>query len=377
MSHDDKILSTLALTFFDGLGPLRQRALLDHFGSADELFSLPTSELSKIGGTIGEKLSDQTLRTNAFHRAERELHFADQHGIDILINGESSYSERLMQCPDAPIVLYRLGHQQLNGRRMVAMVGTRNASRYGKDVARHIVSDLAKIDPTIVIVSGLAYGIDIESHRAALDFGMDTVAILAHGLDRIYPPVHRPDAVKITNGHGALLTEFPILTEPIGANFLQRNRIVAGLCDATIVVESAQKGGSISTARLTVEYNRELFAVPGRMDDKLSNGCNKLISDRKAEIFFSVDEFFKKMNWQTNFEPELPFNQETMQLTDVQAKIVTLLKTNGAMQVNEIAQMMTEPFSVVSATLTELFFNDILQQLPGDVYDLSFDYKSK
>ena len=378
MNQEDNILNSLALNLIDGMTPLRQHALLEHFGSANELFDVPLSEIAKINGPVGENLGSQQKRDDAFRRAEKELQFALSHGIEILTLDNNKYSQRLSQCCDAPTVLYKLGYQDLNKKRFISIVGTRHATPYGKDVTRHIVGELAKHDRDIVIVSGLAYGVDIEAHRAAMDFGLNTIAVLAHGLDRIYPPLHRQDAVKITNGHGALVTEFPSLTDPVANNFLQRNRIIAGLSDVTIVVESAEKGGSMSTARLAVEYNRELFAVPGRLYDKNSAGCNRLIAGYKAEIFTSVDDLFTKMNWVDELEPELPFiKEESLQLTGIQAKIVNLIKENGALQINAIAQMMDESFAEISSTLGEMLFNDIVQQLPGDVYDLSFELKNK
>lgn len=371
MERDDKILSAIALTKIDGLRGQKQKILLEHFGSAEELWSVPLDEISKIGGQVGTILSDESVRKDAFLLAEQELAFAYKHGIAIKIYGEGDYPVKMMECPDAPIVLYQLGQMSLNNRKMVAMVGTRRASQYGKNMARYIVQQLADIDKDIVIVSGLAYGIDIEAHKAALDYGLDTVAVLAHGLDRIYPAAHRRYAADIAESGGALLTEFSSMTEPVGFNFLQRNRIVAGISDATIVVESAEKGGSMSTARIAMEYNRELFAVPGRLDDKNSMGCNKLISDHKAEIFFSTDEFLDKMMWQRIQEQELPLDNETLNLSGVQEKIFKLLKDRGQMQVNELVGELDEPMSEVSSALAEMVFDDIIEQMAGDLYDLT------
>lgn len=375
MIGKDDILDAIALTKIEGIGVQRQKVLLDHFGSAGELWKIPLSEVAGIGGQIGELLSDQSLRDSAFRRAEQEVVFAEKHGIEIMVYGEGNYPVRMMECPDAPVVLYQLGNMSLNNRRMVAMVGTRQATHYGREMARHIVQQLSKIDKSIVIVSGLAYGIDIESHRAALDFGMDTVAVLAHGLDRIYPAAHRNEAMKMVEGEGALVTEFTSLTEPIGSNFLQRNRIVAGLCDATIVVESKEHGGSMSTARITNEYNRELFAVPARLDDRSSMGCNRLISDRKAEIFISGEEFINKMGWQREKEQELPFEEESIELEGLQGKIFNLLKERGEMQVNEIVGEVNETMGEVSSALAEMVFEDIIQQMAGDVYGLTMKLK--
>lgn len=371
MEREDKILNAIALTKVEGLGVQRIKVLIDHFGSADELWAVPLNEISKIGGQVGEMLSDQTVRSSVFKRAEQEMLFAEKHGITIHLYGEGGYPVKMMECPDAPIVLYQLGNMSLNNRRMVSMVGTRRATQYGRNMARHIVQQLACYDKDIVIVSGLAYGIDIESHKAALDCGLDTVAVLAHGLDRIYPAAHRKYAAEIAEGRGALVTEFTSLTEPVGFNFLQRNRIVAGMCDATIVVESGVQGGSMSTARITGEYNRELFSVPGRLDDKNSAGCNKLISDRKAEIFLSVEDFMDKMAWQRAKEQELPLGTDDVKLTGLQEKIYNMLKNRGQMQINEIASEIDEPMGEVNAALAEMVFDDVIEQMAGDVYDLT------
>ncbi|MCQ2345018.1 MAG: DNA-processing protein DprA [Paludibacteraceae bacterium] len=377
MEREDKILNAIALTKIDGLGVQRIKVLLDHFGSADELWSVPLNEVVKIGGQIGELLSNKEIRASAFRRAEQEMVFAEKHGITMHLYGDGGYPVKMIDCPDAPIVLYQLGNTSLNNRHFVAMVGTRHATQYGRNMARHIVSQLAEKDKNIVIVSGLAYGIDIESHRAALDFGLDTIAVLAHGLDRIYPAAHRKYAAEIIEKNGALLTEFTTMTEPVGFNFLQRNRIVAGICDATIVVESGERGGSMSTARISVEYNRELFAVPGRIDDKVSAGCNRLISDHKAEMFINADDFFAKMGWQYEKEQELPLDNDVVELTGIQEKIYKILKERGQMQINEIVGLVDEPIGEVSSALAEMVFDDVIEQMAGDVYDLTTKSKLK
>ncbi|MCQ2331925.1 MAG: DNA-processing protein DprA [Paludibacteraceae bacterium] len=368
---DTELYYELALTQIETVGLVKAHLLMETFGTAKAIFDASPSDLSMLGAS-GNALADRDIRSEAFASAEREIDFIESKGITAITYISTSYPERLRECPDAPIVLFQLGFCPLNSQKMVAMVGTRHATEYGRQLARTFVEQLSAIDKGIVVVSGLAYGIDISCHRAALDFGMPTIAVVAHGMDRIYPPLHRNDAARMINSGGAVLSEFFSGTQPIASNFLQRNRIVAGLCDAVIVVESDARGGSLSTARIASEYNREVFAFPGRIGDKFSTGCNRLISDDRARIVLSADDFMTKMNWMPEKtaakQPELPFDA-VMPLTDNQKAIFDILRT-GPKQINELAALSSLTPAEISAAITEMLLSDVIISLPGDMYDI-------
>jgi len=371
---NDEILYEIALTQLRGVGLLHAKTLMDHFGSAKALWETPDDELKEIG-IIGETLTDPNLRAEALRRAEQEMKFIDSQNIDAISFVSPLYPDSLKQCEDAPITLFRCGRCPLGQPKMVAMVGTRHATSYGKAMADEIVHGISEIDKDVVIVSGLAYGIDIASHKAALKYGLQTIGVVAHGLDMIYPNVHRNEAAAMANGNGAVLTEFMSKTQPIGPNFLQRNRIVAGLCQAVIVVESDYRGGSLSTARLAMEYGREVFAVPGRLSDRYSTGCNNLIAENRAGIFINAEDFMKRMGWMPEpagkqAQAELIFD-DSIELSPEQKRVVEMLKERGEMQINEIAAALDMPFVDLVAILTELAFDDVITQKPGDIYELT------
>lgn len=375
MLQNEELFYEIALTQFDGIGLLRAHTLLTHFESAKDIF-LADADILRSIGPCGESLLNDTLRSDAFRTAEREMEFIARNNINAITYTSDAYPVRMRDCPDAPAVLFTLGNMPLNNPHMVAVVGTRHATPYGKDLTADFVSGLASADHNIVIVSGLAYGIDIASHRAALEAGLPTAAVLAHGLDRIYPNLHRPDAAKMVETNGCIITEFLSGTQPLAPNFLQRNRIVAGMCDAVVVVESDYKGGSLATARLAADYHRDVFSFPGRTSDQYSSGCNRLICDHKAEMILSANDFLKKMNWAPASQPELSFS-DTPKLTGNQQIIFDTLLEQGAMQINELSARTDIPFAILSATLTEMVFDDIVCQQPGDRYELDYKFRKK
>lgn len=375
---NDEILYEIALTQLKGVSLLQAKTLMDHFGSAVALWETSDDELREIG-TVGETLVDVNLRGEALRRAEEEMKFIDKGNFDVIPFVSPIYPRRLKECEDAPLTLFRCGRCPLDQPKMVAMVGTRHATSYGRSMADEIVRSIAEIDKNVVIVSGLAYGIDIASHRAALQYGLPTIGVVAHGLDMIYPNMHRADAAKMANGNGAVLTEFLSKTQPIGPNFLQRNRIVAGLCQAVIVVESDYRGGSLSTARLAMEYGRDVFAVPGRLSDRFSTGCNNLIAENRAGIFTTAEDFMKRMNWlpeepKQPKQPELDFDEFT-DLSPEKKRVVELLKEHGEMQINELAAVMDLPFVELVSIMAEMAFDDIVVQKPGDMYEIKAKIK--
>ena len=300
MNNDERICS-IALTLCPGIGHIGARRLIDGIGSAAGVFS-QRKELPELLPGVSPTIVTALDNPAAFLRAEHEMEFVEKNRLTCLTLKDEAYPSRLRECEDAPIVLFFKGHTDFNRLRVINMVGTRNATEYGKQFCVDFLRDLSSHYPDVLVVSGLAYGIDIHAHRAALANNLSTVAVLAHGLDRIYPYVHRKTAIDML-ANGGLLTEFLTETNPDRHNFVSRNRIVAGMTDATIVVESASKGGSLITADLAVDYHRDCFAVPGRTTDPFSMGCNRLIRDNKAVLIQSADDFMLAMGWTTEEEP--------------------------------------------------------------------------
>lgn len=300
------------------------------------------------------------------------MEFVEKNRLTCLTLRDEAYPSRLRECEDAPIVLFFKGNTDFNRLHVINMVGTRRATEYGKRFCADFVHDLSVLLPDALIVSGLAYGIDIHAHRAALADNMSTVAVLAHGLDRIYPSVHRKTAVDMLV-NGGLLTEFLSETTPDRHNFVSRNRIVAGMCDATIVVESAAKGGSLITADLADGYHRDCFAVPGRVTDAASIGCNRLIRDNKAALVQSAEEFVKTMGW-ANAEPATKAAgiQRNLfpELTDEEELVVRILTHQGDLHINALVVEADIPVNRMSALLFELEMKGVVKALVGGVYCL-------
>ena len=310
----------------------------------------------------------------AMKRAEIELKFAERYGIQVLTLADPNYPQRLKECDDAPLVLYHKGNADLNARRIINIVGTRRCTAYGQDLVRRFIADLRTLCPQVLIISGLAYGIDICAHRQALANGFDTIGVLAHGLDDLYPAAHRDTAAQMVH-HGGLLTEFPTQTQPIPQNFVQRNRIVAGMSDACILVESAAKGGGLITARIARSYNREVFAFPGRVGDKASEGCNNLIRDNGAALIASATDFIQAIGW--NDETLLAQAQQQgiernlfPQLSSTEQAVVDVLKNNNDLQINMLSVQSNIPVARLTATLFELEMKGVVKMLAGGVYHL-------
>jgi DNA processing protein len=266
--------------------------------------------------------------------------------------------------------MYAKGDVDFNREKVISIVGTRNSTRYGNDFSREFIKELSLKFPDVQIISGLAYGIDICAHRAALENGLSTVAVLGHGLDRIYPYVHRQTAIEITK-NGALLTEYPSETNPDGHNFVRRNRIVAGMADATIVMESGTKGGSLITADIANSYFREVFALPGRIHDKMSYGCNKLISENKALLLQNTENFISQMGWEMDERKILPRQTELFHdLTPDEEKVYEILKKDSPKQLNNLSIELNVPLTELLMTLLELEMKNIVTALPGGMYKI-------
>lgn len=367
----DKLLYQLALTLIKGVGDITARNLLQALGDEEAIFKANRKTLLGIRG-LSTKVVDEISKPEVLKRAEAELHFIEKNNITTYFITDKDYPHRLKECVDAPILLYFKGETNLNTHRIVSIVGTRNSTPYGNDFCKSFLSQLAAVLPDTLIVSGLAYGIDINAHRAALDNSLPTVGVLAHGLDRIYPAVHRQTAVEMISS-GGLLCDFPSNTEPDKFNFVRRNRIVAGMADAVIVVESDDKGGSLITAEIANSYCKDVFAVPGRLTDKYSQGCNKLIAQHKADLFQSFDYFIEQMGWSndTQQKKKAPKQKELfVTLNEEQQLIADTLSRYESLHVDQLAAQSGIPIYQLFTILLDLEMKGVIRNLPGNLFQL-------
>lgn len=369
--NEEEILYTLALTQVKGIGPVWQRNLLNAAGGSAANLFLHRSELPGLASGIPQRIIDMLNSPQAIESAKKEYEFILKNRIACLPINNESYPTRLRECEDAPLLLFYKGNADLNVRHIINIVGTRDATEYGKQLCANFLKELQELCPDALVVSGLAYGIDVHAHRAALSNGFSTIGVLAHGLDRIYPSVHRRIAVEMLN-QGGLLTEYLSGTDPERYNFVGRNRIVAGMCDATIVVESAVKGGSLITAELAGDYNRECFAFPGRSTDELSKGCNQLIRNNQATLIESAEDFISSMGWGVKDKTQKPHVQLQMfpDLSEEEQLIVNLLKKEKSLQVNALVVNSNLSIQKIQALLFELEMKGVVRALAGGVFQL-------
>lgn len=320
---------------------------------------------------LAESLKDWTL---PLARAAQEMEFITKHHIRPLLLDTEDYPQRLSECSDAPIILYYMGTANLNQRRIINIIGTRHCTTYGKDLIHRFVSDLKCLCPEMLIVSGLAYGVDICAHRNALDNGYETVGVLAHGLDEIYPTAHRETAKQMLT-HGGLLTEYMTETRADKLNFVKRNRIVAGMSDATILVESAAKGGGLITSRIAMDYDRSVFAFPGAIGAPYSEGCNQLIRDNGASLITSAEDFVNAMGWQTDIKLQKAQTEGIersifLELSDEEQKIARILEEFGDFQLNQLSVKTNIPIGQLTALLFQMEMKGIVRPLAGGTYHL-------
>ncbi|NLI71995.1 MAG: DNA-protecting protein DprA [Bacteroidales bacterium] len=365
---EDLLKYQIGITLIKGIGPNLAKNLIAYLGSVEAVFKEKKQHLAKIPG-IGEVLSNEIASQDVLHRAEKEIEFIQKNKIQTHFFTSKSYPFRLKECPDSPIMLYYKGNRNLNEGKFIGIVGTRKATEYGKDICKQMVSDFSKKLPDITIVSGLAYGIDVCAHKASCSSNLPTIGVLGHGLDRIYPGMHRSTAVKMLK-NGGLLTEFMSETNPDRPNFVQRNRIIAGMCDALIVVESGKKGGALITADLANDYNRDVFAVPGRTNDGFSAGCNMLIKYNKASLAESADDIIRLMNWEVSDVKTREIQASLFEeLTENDKEIISILRKNAdGVNVNELAILLNKPYSKLSSKLLEMEFKGLVKCLPGGMY---------
>lgn len=362
------MLYQIALTTVPQIGPVQARLLVDTLGSATAVFKAKKSSLEKIEG-IGSVRAASIKNWNDFKLAEAEVRFIDAYKIIPLFIKDTAYPKRLLHCYDAPTLLYYRGNADLNTTRVVSIVGTRNKTEYGRSVTEKFIADISSYP--VLIVSGLAMGIDTIAHKAALKHNLPTVGVLAHGMDKIYPPENKRLAKDMLAGSGGLLTEFPSKTIPDRHHFPTRNRIVAGMADATVVAETAVKGGSIITAELAFNYNKDLFAFPGRTIDTKSAGCNYLIKQNKAILITEATDLLNAMNWN-----EQPIKKNKIQrelfihLSEEEEIITSLLKEKEDISIDELSFKSGLSASSLAAAILNLEMENIITALPGKRYKL-------
>ena len=374
--NTQEIVSSIALTKLNGLSLLNARTLLDSLGSASEVFAHRKDIVGVIPDASKRLVAAFDHTDEALRLAEEEMKFVEQKRLRVLTLNDVDYPQRLRECEDAPLVLYYCGSANLNSQRVISIVGTRKCSEYGREVCNNFIADLKRYYPDMLIVSGLAYGIDVCAHRAALDNGMSTIGVLAHGLDTIYPSMHRQIAADMVHRQGGLLTEYGVHTTPEKGNFVRRNRIVAGMCDACIVVESSERGGSLITAELAMEYNRDVFAFPGRVYDEYSRGCNNLIRRQQATLLTCAADLLDAMGWDNPLKKDSKrkvVQQELFpDLTDEERALVNTLKDVDDKHINQIAIDANIPYSRASMILFDLEMKGIVKALGGARYKVMY-----
>lgn len=363
----DQLLYKIALTLVPGIGDVLGKKLIAYCGGPEAVFKEKKRQLEKIPG-IGPAAIQNLLNHNVFERAEAEMRFIQKNEIKPLFYLDKAYPKRLQHCADSPIMLYFKGHADLNAMYVVGVVGTRSATEYGRHLCDQLVEGLNK--DNVLIVSGLAYGIDTAAHRAALRCNIATVGVLGHGLDKVYPYANKSLAEKMLH-HGGLLTEFTSLTIPDRENFPRRNRIVAGMVDALIVVESGMKGGALITADIASSYNRDIFAFPGRVNDPYSEGCNHLIRTNRAGLIRNAEDLIYSMGWDSKIKVQAAqtrlfrdFSPEEQQLLD---------SFNGEKEcgIDDIMLRSGFPASRLAGLLLALEFDGVVTALPGKRYRIN------
>lgn len=365
------LIYKIGITLIDGVGDINAKNLISYCGSAEAVFKEKKARLMKIPG-IGSVTASAVVNQKVLSRAEEEVKFITRHKIAPLFFTDENYPKRLKHCADGPVMLYYKGTANLNETRILSIVGTRNATDYGKKNCEVLVKGLAA--HPILIVSGLAYGIDICAHKAALENDMSTIGVIAHGLDRIYPPVHRSTAQKMV-GKGGLLTDFISKTNPDKENFPKRNRIVAGIADATVVIESGKEGGSLITADIANSYNRDVFAFPGRVDDNYSEGCNFFIRTNRATLVRSAEDILYSMGWEekeSSKVEKLKRQKELfVELSPEEKTVVDYLQNNVRVNIDDLSCNTNLSMGRLSSVLLTLEFSGLIKSLPGKMYELN------
>jgi DNA processing protein len=368
MSPD--LLYQVALTKIPGIGPVQARILLQHC-NPEEIFHAKKHFLERIEG-IGSVKAGAIISFKDFTQAEQEIRFMEHYGIKPLFITDPAYPKRLLNCYDPPTLLYYKGRANLNASKMISLIGTRNHTEYARQVTEKLVKELA--GQQVTIISGLAFGVDALAHRAALKNNLPTVGVLAHGLDHVYPFEHRSLARDMLDRDGGLLSEFPVKTKPDKHNFPMRNRVVAGMTDATIVIETDIRGGSMITAELANNYNKDVFAIPGKITDIKSAGCNYLIRQNKAVLLTSAAQLLEELGWeeQTGSRAKKKIQKELLiDLSADEWAILEILKQKAETHIDEINLQSRLSSSAVAAAILNLELKNALVSLPGKLYRLA------
>jgi len=363
------LIYSIALSLIPKVGPAVYKNIISYSGSAESFFNMPVGKAGKIP-KIGPKLLE-ALRGKATYlkHAEKLIDEADRKGVSIYTYQSPGYPARLKHYEDSPVLLFAKGNVDLNPSRSVGIVGTRNATTYGKNITRQIVEDLAPYKPTII--SGLAYGVDIESHRAALQHDLPTIAILGSPVDIIYPAIHKSTSEAMMDS-GGLVSEFKLGSDMVPGNFPQRNRVIASLSDALIVVEAAKKGGALITAEIAYSYNKEVFAVPGNLQSPYSEGCNHLIRNMKANIYMGSRDLEEALSWSKENDEAAPqpIAYQLENFDDELKPIISLFLENQTQQIDELSWKAQTPISTLASILLQLEFQGVIKSLPGKKYQL-------
>ena len=371
MVDADTLLYRLAFAAVRGMNVTLARELLRLCGSEKEFFEMSESQLRNLTQSSASVYS-AAYRAQKLREAESELRFITSHSVSTLYFTDTKFPRRLAECEDAPVMLYGSGSTDLNNCHAIGIVGTRHATSYGIDFTRRLVDDLARTVESPVIVSGLAYGIDIAAHRAAIAAGIPTVAVMATGISTVYPADHRSTAVDMVRRGGMLLTEYTSTEAVHKGNFVARNRIVAGLCDCLVVSESAAKGGALITANLAAGYNRDVFALPGRIADKYSAGCNRIIGAGMAQLISGADDLIDSMGWTRLPSVDSPMqNSLPMPLNPSEELIVKFLENNEDASISQLTAATGMGVAKLMSTLIDMEFRGLLLSLPGARYRLS------
>ena len=366
---NNPLLYQVALSMVPGIGGVLARNLVAYVGSPEGIFKESTARLTKIPG-IGEINAGRIKNSEVIKAAGEELEFAAKHNIEVFFYLDEKYPVRFRQCSDSPIVFYKKGEVDLDNPKAISIVGTRNATEYGRQMCEELLRILTEKGHKPLIVSGLAYGIDIQAHKSALKYQLPTVGALGHGLDKLYPAAHLKTARAMVL-NGGLITDFPSGTKIDPSNFIRRNRLIAGLSDATIVIESGEKGGALITADIASSYDRDVFAFPGRATDACSRGCNRLIKNNIAAMIENASDLEFQLGWESGTSRKQPVQQQLfVELTDEEMKIVDVLRAEGKNFIDHISQESRLPMNKVSSLLLNLEFKGIVEAMPGKMYKL-------
>ena len=367
LKSKELLLYKIGLTLIRGVGDVNGKKLVAYCGGVEAVFKENKQNLLKIPG-IGQSIVNSINDSKILLRAEEELKFIEKYKITPLFYLDDNYPMRLSHCVDSPILLYYKGNANLNSEKIISIVGTRNSSIYGRSVCEEIIKDLHPMN--VLVVSGLAYGIDTCAHKASLKNGLKTIAVLGHGLDTIYPQQNKNLSKELLK-NGGLLTEFLSKSKPDRENFPKRNRIVAGLSDAVIVIESGKKGGALITANIANSYNRDVFAVPGNLGEKLSEGCNNLIKTNRAALIQSAEDIKYIMGWKNEVQVSIPKQRKLFVKLSEEEKIVyNILKEKNEIDIDTLRFASGLSMSKVAAVLLNMEFERIIISLPGKIYRL-------